>query len=108
MVSGDLLFLSGCVSWDENGKVLGVGDMAAQIRNSYRDIEATLSAHGATFANVVKETVYTRDMDALVKHAAVRADFYGKTSPPAATWVQIDRLVAADLLLEIEVLARLG
>ncbi|AYJ84968.1 RidA family protein (plasmid) [Sphingomonas paeninsulae] len=103
--AGNLLFVSGCVSWDENANPVAVGDMAAQMDNVYKDLGRTLAAYNLTFNNVVKETMYTRDMDAMVGTASVRAGYYADCAPPASTWIEISRLVHPDLLLEVEIVA---
>lgn len=104
---GGTLYISGSVSWDQDGKVLAAGDMAAQMRNAFDDIRQTLEAHGATFENVVKETIFTTDMDAAVEASSIRSEFYGDYGPPAATWVEVSRLVYAELLIEVEIIAEL-
>lgn len=101
-----LVFLAGCVSWDENGAPLAAGDIRTQIRNVYEDIKSTLAVHGLSFADVIKETVYTVDMEGMVANADVRGSFYEGVGAPASTWVQIGRLVAPELLLEVEVIAQ--
>lgn len=104
---GNMLYISGALSWDENGEPVAVGDMEGQVRNVYADLEKVLKAHGATFSNVVKETVYTVDMDALVAAAHIRAEFLKGHSPFAATWVQVARLVKPEFLIEVEMIAAL-
>jgi 2-iminobutanoate/2-iminopropanoate deaminase len=106
--AGDLLFISGTVSWNEAAEPIAPGDMAAQVKVVYDELAKTLAAHGASFANVVKETVYTRDMEALVASADVRKAYFAECAPPASTWVQIARLVLPELLLEVEMTAYLG
>jgi 2-iminobutanoate/2-iminopropanoate deaminase len=103
--AGTTLYISGCLSWDADGNVLAPGDMAGQVRNVYDDIRKTLEAHGLSFASVVKENVFTTDMDALVEAAGERARFLEGVEPYAATWVEVKRLVNPDLLIEIEVTA---
>jgi enamine deaminase RidA (YjgF/YER057c/UK114 family) len=71
----------------------------------YADIDATLKAHGMSAANVIKETVYTTDMDGLIAVNSKRMEYYRDVAPPASTWVEIQRLVHPDLLLEVEVTA---
>ena len=104
---GKTLYISGSVSWDQDGQVVAAGDMKAQMRNAYEDIRKTLDAHGATVENIVKETLYAKDIDAAVEAAGVRREFYGNSTPPAATWVEISRLVHPELLIEVEVVATL-
>lgn len=81
-------------------------DMAAQLQNAYRGIEAMLKAHGANFTHVVKETLFTTDIAAVEKHNAVRKQFY-KGDFPAASWVQITRLLMPQAMVEVEVIAHL-
>lgn len=104
--SGDMLFISGSVSWDQEGNPLATGDMASQIKNVYQDLKKTLEDNGMTFEHVVKETVFTRDMDALVENSDVRKAFYDGVAPPASTWITTPRLVHPDLLIEVEIIAK--
>ena len=76
------------------------------IKRVYENLERTLQHYGATFQNVVKENLYTTDIEAMKQHNAVRKAFY-KGDFPAATWVQISRLFMADAKLEIELSAYL-
>lgn len=87
--------------------VPGMGtDMGAQLKSLYRGIETTLKAYGATFQNVVKETLFTTDLAAVEQHNAVRKTYY-KGDYPAASWVQVQRLVMPQALVEVEVIAHL-
>ena len=81
--------------------------MGMQLDTVYRDLIETLSAHGATLADVVKETVFTTDIERLSDNAAVRAQFYdGKgIAPPASSWVEVRRLGDPGWLVEVEVVA---
>lgn len=104
---GKTLYISGSVAADQNGRLEAPGDMAGQMRAAYSNIRRTLGAHGADFDAVVKETIFTTDMDALLKATDVRFEFYGKERLPANSWVQVQRLVDAGSLVEIEVVAEL-
>jgi 2-iminobutanoate/2-iminopropanoate deaminase len=101
------LYVSGSVAVDANGRLVAPGDMAGQMRAAYANIRRTLDAHGADFDEVVKETIYTTDMDALLKSSDVRFDYYDKERLPTASWVQVQRLVDPGFLVEIEVVAEL-
>ncbi len=81
------------------------GDMPAAIQTVYTDIQKTLQANGLTFANVVKENVYSTDLGAFIQNKAVRKEFYAGTPLPAATWVQVQRLYTPAIVLEVEVVA---
>ena len=101
------LYISGSVAADENGRLVASGDMAGQIRAAYANIHRTLGAHGAGFGEVVKETIFTTDMDALVKASDIRLEYYDKERLPTTSWVQVQRLVDPGFLVEVEVVAEL-
>jgi enamine deaminase RidA (YjgF/YER057c/UK114 family) len=101
------LYVSGSMAVDENGRLVAPGDMAGQMRAAYGNIRRTLAAHNADFQEVVKETIYTTDMDALLKASDLRFEYYDKERLPSASWVQVQRLVDPAFLVEIEVVAEL-
>jgi enamine deaminase RidA (YjgF/YER057c/UK114 family) len=101
------LYISGTVAADETGRLVAAGDMAGQLRAAYSNIRRTLEAHGATFEEVVKETIYTTNMDELLKAADLRFEFYDKERLPTTSWVQVQRLVDPGFLVQIEVVAEL-
>lgn len=82
-------------------------DVTAEgITRVYTTLQKTLEYYGAGFQNVVKENLYTTDMEAMKKYNAARKVFY-KGDFPAATWVQISRLFLQDARLEVELIAHL-
>jgi 2-iminobutanoate/2-iminopropanoate deaminase len=101
------LYVSGSLAADANGRLVAPGDMAGQMRAAYTNISHTLSANGASFENVVKENIYTTDMDAMLKASDVRLQFYDKERLPAASWVQVQRLIDPGFLVQIDVVAEL-
>lgn len=101
------LYVSGTVAVDANGNLVAPGDMAGQMRAAYTNIRRTLAAHGAGFQEVVKETIYTTNMDGLLKASDLRFEYYDKERLPTASWVQVQRLVDPGFLVEIEVIAEL-
>lgn len=80
--------------------------MAEQLQSTYQGIERTLKNYGLTFQHVVKENLYTTDIEAVKSNNAIRKAFY-KGDFPAATWVQISRLFMPTALVEVEVIAHL-
>jgi enamine deaminase RidA (YjgF/YER057c/UK114 family) len=56
-----LIHLAGQVAWDADGKTIGEGDLAAQVEQSYLNVGTALAGVGASFADVVKLTVYVVD-----------------------------------------------
>lgn len=102
---GNTIHISGSVSMNDTGEVLGKGDMKEQLKNALEDIRKTLAHFGADYGDVVKETIFTTDMDALLSATGVRGKFYEGYEYPAATWVAVPRLVSPDFLVEVEVVA---
>lgn len=76
------------------------------ITSVYNNLKKVLSNYGATFDNVVKENLYTTDIEAIKKYNDVRKKFYSNDFP-AATWVQVQRLYMPDSKLEVELVAHL-
>jgi 2-iminobutanoate/2-iminopropanoate deaminase len=101
------LYISGSVAADQNGRLVAPGDMAGQMRAAYANIRRTLNAHGVGFDEIVKETIYTTSMDALLKASDMRFEYYDKERLPTTSWVQVQRLVDPGFLVQIEVVAEL-
>lgn len=93
----NVLYISGTVATDIT---------PGGITRVYQALEKTLQQYGATFQNVVKENLYTTDIEAMKKYNDARKVFY-KGDFPAATCVQISRLYMADAKLEVELIAHL-
>lgn len=102
--AGPFLYVSGTVG---RGDLADPEGMANALRAAYERVRTTLDAHGVGFDRIVKETVYTRDIEALKAAAATRRAFYPEGAYPASSWIQIDRLFEEDYLVEIEVTALL-
>ena len=102
--AGRLVFVSGCVASDENGKTVGGGDIVAQTRQVHENIKRCLAAAGGTFADVCKVTVFLKNVADREKVNTVRKEYFGPHRP-ASTLVEISRLVRDDLLIEIEATA---
>jgi enamine deaminase RidA (YjgF/YER057c/UK114 family) len=104
--TGDLIHLSGVLSIDEQLNVVAPGDMAGQIERVYDILEATLALVRADLSNVVNETIFVTDMQALAGAAAARAKRYAKCSPPASTAVQVVGLFFPGCLIELQAVAQ--
>jgi 2-iminobutanoate/2-iminopropanoate deaminase len=105
--AGRLVFVSGCVASDENGKTVGGSDVIAQARQVHENIKRCLAAAGASFADVCKVTVFLRNVADRERVNTVRKEYFG-AHRPASTLVEISRLVRDDLLIEIECMAVLA
>jgi enamine deaminase RidA (YjgF/YER057c/UK114 family) len=105
--AGKLVYVSGQVSWDASGNVVGKGDMRAQSEQVFSNVGAALKAAGAGWDDVVKMNGYMVGMHAerVSTYREVRQRFLKEGALPASTLVGVERLVDPDLLLEVEVVA---
>jgi 2-iminobutanoate/2-iminopropanoate deaminase len=102
--AGDLLFVSGFVPVDGEGNLVGGDDVVAQARQVLANLGAVLAAAGATFADVVKVTVYLTDIADRARINPVRQEVFGETRP-ASTLVEVSALAMPGAKLEIEAVA---
>jgi 2-iminobutanoate/2-iminopropanoate deaminase len=101
---GNLVFVSGQISKNTKGEVVGKGDIRAQTRQCIENLKQVLEAGGATLENVVKVTVYVTDMENLKAIHEVRAQYF-KEKYPASTLVEVSRLTTQECMIEIEAIA---
>jgi reactive intermediate/imine deaminase len=101
---GKTVYISGQVSLDKSGNVVGKGDFAAQTTQVFENLKAALAAAGATFDNVVKVTMFVTEMSNIATLRTIRLKYYGKNAP-ASTLVQIGKLAHEDFMIEIEAIA---
>jgi enamine deaminase RidA (YjgF/YER057c/UK114 family) len=101
------LRVSGQVAYDPEGNIVGVGDLALQVEQVYRNIQVALAAHGAAMSDIVKTTLFVRDLspEKAVIIRRVRAGFISADQPPASTMVGVQSLAKPELLLEVEATA---
>jgi enamine deaminase RidA (YjgF/YER057c/UK114 family) len=104
-----LVHVSGQVSWDAAGAVVGKGDMRAQSEQVFKNVTAALKAAGAGWEDVVKMNGYMVGMNAerVAAYREARQRFLKEGALPASTLVGVEALVHPDLLLEVEVVAAL-
>ena len=102
--AGKLLFISGQVAFDDQGQVVGRGDIVAQATKVFENLQKVLRAAGADFGSVIKTNYYITDVSLFPKVAALRPHYFS-TPFPASTMVEVKGLVHPDLLLEIEAVA---
>jgi enamine deaminase RidA (YjgF/YER057c/UK114 family) len=101
---GSIAFISGQVSVDAQGKVVGAGNMQAQAAQVFENLKLALGGVGATFEDVVKFTIFIVGLTQEKRKAVmeVRSRYISHKNPPAATMIGVDKLVEPELLLEIE------
>jgi 2-iminobutanoate/2-iminopropanoate deaminase len=97
---GDMLFVSGVAPLDKDARLVSE-DVAAQARKVFENMQEILDAAGATFADVLKVTVFLTDVRDRPLINPVRQEFFG-TARPASTLIGIDELVVPGMKIEIE------
>lgn len=105
---GRLFFISGQTALDRHGAVVGKGDFAAQAERVFENLGVALQAIGCTAGNLVKLTVFLRDMANLQAYREARNRFFASVTPvaaPAITLVEVSKLYGPDFLIEIEAVA---
>lgn len=104
---GDLVFLSGQASLDRDGAIVGAGDFDAQAHQTFANIKAVLEAAGSSLDNVVKVTIFLKDMANFPKILDLRKRYFSKPYP-ADTIVEISALGLPELEIEIEAIGLVG
>lgn len=99
-----LVFVSGLLSRDADGNIVGRGDMGAQIARVGENLAIALDAAGATLADLVRTQTLVTDIEAFFLHMDVRQKYFGAALPTSTT-VEVRRLSHPDFLVEIEALA---
>lgn len=92
------LFISGIACAGKN--------MEEAVKHCYTKAQEILKKFNATSDQIIKETVYTTDIEALIKAIPTRKSFFTQGQYPAATWVQISRLYSPGDLLEVELIVQ--
>jgi 2-iminobutanoate/2-iminopropanoate deaminase len=100
---GSLLFTAGQIPLDPKTGQIVAGDIRAQSRQVFENLRAILEAGGASFASVVKTTVFLSDMNEFAAMNEVYAEFFKENSPARST-VEVARL-PKDVKVEIEAIA---
>ncbi len=93
---------AGQVALDDAGKLVGAGDLEAQARQVFANLDRALAAAGASFADVIKLNYYLTDITLLPAVRAVRDEYVDTARPPASTAVQVSALAMPGLMIEIE------
>jgi enamine deaminase RidA (YjgF/YER057c/UK114 family) len=101
---GTTIYVSGLVSRDKQGNVIGKGDMAAQIRQVGENLRLSLESAGATLKDLVRTCTYVTDIDEFFKHVDMRQKYFGEALPTSST-IGVSRLSHPDFLVEVEAFA---
>lgn len=102
---GTLIVTAGQVAFDREGKVVGIGDIAAQTHQTYANLRDALKAAGADFSHVIKVTTYVTDPASLSIARDIRMKYMPFPEQPVSTGLVVARLAHPDLLIEVEMMA---
>ena len=103
--TGNLIFVSGQVSVDSEGNLVGADDAYAQSVQCLSNVDAALRAAGATRADVTKITAFLINSEDYAGYAQARLEFFDGDPGPASSTVFIKGLVSPSYLIEIEAIA---
>lgn len=98
---GDTLYISGVVALDGNGEVQAKGDVVGQAQEIFQSLGRILEHAGATFADILKVTVFLTDVADRQAVNEVRKQYFG-SAKPASTLIGVAALAYPDFLIEIE------
>jgi enamine deaminase RidA (YjgF/YER057c/UK114 family) len=104
---GNLVFLSGTTGTDDDGNIVGPGDIVAQTRRIFEKFSLILQSAGGSLSNIVETTDYVLSLEEYKKTAALRRDLFKGPPWPAATGVVVAGLIREGALIEIKGIAAL-
>ncbi len=104
---GDQVFVSGTTATDASGAVVGIGDAYAQTRQILANLRAALERAGARLEDVVRTRIYVTDIAQWEAVGRAHGEVFGAIRP-ACSMVEVARLIAPEMLVEIEADAVVG
>jgi len=104
---GDAIYVAGTTALDESGELVGEGDAYAQAIRILEIIKAAVERAGGAMSDIVRTRMYVTDIDLAEEIGRAHGEYFGDVRP-AATMVQVSRLIDKRMLVEIEAEARLG
>ncbi len=104
---GDTVYVSGQLALDQEGNIVGEGDMVAQTEKAYENLKKCLESVGAKIHDIVMLRIFVTDLEEYDKTRDVRKKYFGKYRP-ATTGLEISRLYFPEAMIEVEATAVIG
>jgi enamine deaminase RidA (YjgF/YER057c/UK114 family) len=101
-----IVYVSGQVGFDSNGKLVGDGDVVTQAEQAYRNVATAVQAVGGSVADIAKLTIFVvgHRPELVEPLTRARAEVFGDHKP-ASTFLGVERLIRPELLVEVEAVA---